>query len=32
MGKIYICVKELNFGIPNEVIKPGVKFTVVRQK
>ena len=31
MGKIYVCVKELNFGIPNEIIKPGIKFTVVRQ-
>ena len=31
MGKIYVCVKELNFGIPNEIIKPGIKFTVIRQ-
>ena len=31
MGKIYVCVKELNFGISDEVIIPGSKFTVVRQ-
>ena len=31
MGKTYTCVKELNFGIPDEIIKPGSKFTLIRQ-
>lgn len=31
MSEIYTCIKELNFGIEDEIIKPGTKFTVIRQ-
>lgn len=31
MSETYVCVKELNFGIPEEIIKPSSKFTLIRQ-
>lgn len=29
MDKTYICVKELDYGIEDEIIKPGDKFELI---
>lgn len=31
MGKIYVCIKELDYGIEDEIIKPGGRFKFIRR-